>query len=256
MNIDDNKFLEESIECDELCFGYDSSSDKEEEDIINNEGKISESIEVSNYSYKIQEVEKKLNELSYDDMWGIEFDTVDQCCDFYRNYARVYGFVARLDEKVQDFNGNINIRHMVCNREGTRRKKYLEMENRKKDHKPITRVMCQVKIRFHYYLVLQKWWVTKFEETHNHDLIPPKYIQFVPAYRTMTDADKAQADSLQFYGVRTCHRIGLRRAKIKDGDAHAALSYLISKADKDPLLQGKFTLKDGKLDNLVWARWI
>ncbi|RYR72760.1 hypothetical protein Ahy_A02g006975 isoform B [Arachis hypogaea] len=45
----------------------------------------------------------------------------------------------------------------------------------------------------------------------------------------------------------------LRRAKIKDGYAHAALSYLISKADEDPLLQGKFTLKDGKLDNLVWA---
>ncbi|KAL4293516.1 hypothetical protein AHAS_Ahas18G0135900 [Arachis hypogaea] len=68
MNIDDNKFLEESIECDELCFGYDSSSDKEEEDIINNEKKVSEFIEVSNCSYKIQEVEKKLNELSYDDM--------------------------------------------------------------------------------------------------------------------------------------------------------------------------------------------
>ncbi|KAL4356062.1 hypothetical protein AHAS_Ahas09G0049100 [Arachis hypogaea] len=94
----------------------------------------------------------------------------------------------------------------------------------------------------------------------------------------MTDADKAQADSLHFYGVRTCHIMGFmvaqkggpnragftkkdlynhfdrsRRAKIKDGDAHAALSYLISKADEDPLLQGKFTLKDGKLDNLVWA---
>ncbi|XP_015970047.1 protein FAR1-RELATED SEQUENCE 11-like [Arachis duranensis] len=198
MNIDDNKNLEESIECDELCFGYDSSSDKEEEDLINNEGKFSESMEVSNCSYKIQEVEKKLNELSYDDMWGIKFDTVDQCCDFYRNYARVHGFVARLDEKGQDFNGNLNMRQIICNREGTRRKKYLEMENRKKDHKPITRVMCQAKIRFHYDLILPKWRVTKFEETHNDDLIPPKYIQFVPAYRTMTDADKAQADSLHF----------------------------------------------------------
>ncbi|RYR08241.1 hypothetical protein Ahy_B05g075816 [Arachis hypogaea] len=119
MNIDDNKNLEESIEYDELCFRYNSSSDKEEEDIINNEGKFSESREVSNCSYKIQEVEKKLNELSYDDMWGIEFDTVDQCCDFYRNYARVHGFVARLDEKGQDFNGNLNMRQMLCNREGT-----------------------------------------------------------------------------------------------------------------------------------------
>ncbi|RYR05926.1 hypothetical protein Ahy_B06g085749 [Arachis hypogaea] len=101
MNIDDNKNLEESIECDELCFGYDSSSDKEEEDLINNEGKFSESMEVSNCSYKIQEVEKKLNELSYDDI----------------NYARVHGFVARLDEKGQDFNGNLNMRQMVCNKE-------------------------------------------------------------------------------------------------------------------------------------------
>ncbi|RYR74058.1 hypothetical protein Ahy_A02g008660 [Arachis hypogaea] len=66
---------------------------------------------------------------------------------------------------------------MICNREGTRRKKYLEMENRKKDHKPITRVMCQAKVIFHYDLILQKWRVTKFEETHNHDLIPLKYIQ-------------------------------------------------------------------------------
>ncbi|KAL4316188.1 hypothetical protein AHAS_Ahas15G0260100 [Arachis hypogaea] len=107
--------------------------------------------------------------------------------------------------------------------------------------------MCQAKIRFHYDLILQKWRVTKFEETHNHDLSPPKYIQFVPAYRTMTDADKAQADSLYFYGVRTCHIMGFMVAQ------KGALSYLISKADEDPLLQGKFTLKDGKLDNLVWV---
>ncbi|KAL4328805.1 Protein FAR1-RELATED SEQUENCE [Arachis hypogaea] len=214
MNIDDNKNLEESIECDELCFEYDSSSDKEEdEDIINNDDKFSESMEVSNCSYKIQEVEKKLNELSYDDIWGIEFDTVDQCCDFYRNYARVHGFVVRLDEKGQDFNENLNMRQMVCNREVTRRKKYLEMENRKKYLKPMTHVMCQAKIRFLYDLILQKWRVTKFEETHNHDLIPPKYIQFVPTYRTMTDADKAQADSLYFYGVRNCHIMGFTMAQ-------------------------------------------
>ncbi|RYR33844.1 hypothetical protein Ahy_A10g048493 [Arachis hypogaea] len=142
MNIDDNKFLEVSIKCAELCFGYNSSSDKEEDDIINNEGKVSESME------------------------------------------------------------------MVCNKKGKHRKKYLERDNRKKDHKPITRVMCRANIRFHYDLILQKWQVAKFEETHNHDLIPPKYIQFVLAYRTMTDAGKAQTDSLYFYGVITCHIMG------------------------------------------------
>ncbi|XP_020982514.1 protein FAR1-RELATED SEQUENCE 5-like [Arachis duranensis] len=44
-----------------------------------------------------------------------------------------------------------------------------------------------------------------------------------------------------------------RRGKVKNGDAFAALAYLFSKADSDPLFLGKFTLKDGRLDNLVWA---
>ncbi|XP_052116606.1 protein FAR1-RELATED SEQUENCE 5-like [Arachis duranensis] len=188
MNIDDNKNLKESIECNELCFGYDNSSDKEEEDLITNEGKFSESMEMSNYSYKIQEVEKKLNELSYDDMWGIEFDNVDQCCDFYRNYAEVHDFVARLDEKGQDFSGNLNMRQMNLSYNGV----YGGTKRRSKQ-----------------------------DGSHKKDL----YNHF----------DRS------------------RRAKIKDGDAHAALSYLISKADEDSLLQGKFTLKDGKLDNLVSA---
>ncbi|KAL4316812.1 hypothetical protein AHAS_Ahas15G0322500 [Arachis hypogaea] len=44
-----------------------------------------------------------------------------------------------------------------------------------------------------------------------------------------------------------------RRGKVKNSDAFAALAYLLSKADSDPLFLGKFTLKDGRLDNLVWA---
>ncbi|MED6181753.1 hypothetical protein PIB30_022353 [Stylosanthes scabra] len=83
MNIDDNKFSDESLECDELCFGYDSNSDKDED-------KVCESTKLLDCRYKIQEVEKKLNELTYDDMWGIEFDTVEQCCESYRNYAKDY----------------------------------------------------------------------------------------------------------------------------------------------------------------------
>ena len=43
-----------------------------------------------------------------------------------------------------------------------------------------------------------------------------------------------------------------RHAKVKDGDAFAALTYLLSKADNDPLILGKFCLtNDGKLQNLV-----
>ncbi|RYR20421.1 hypothetical protein Ahy_B03g065536 [Arachis hypogaea] len=44
-----------------------------------------------------------------------------------------------------------------------------------------------------------------------------------------------------------------RHGKVKYGDAFVALAYLLSKTESDPLFLGKFTLKDGKLDHLVWA---
>ncbi|RYR16089.1 protein FAR1-RELATED SEQUENCE 5-like [Arachis ipaensis] len=44
-----------------------------------------------------------------------------------------------------------------------------------------------------------------------------------------------------------------RHGKVKDGDAFAALADLLSKLDSDLLFLEKFTLKDGKLDNLVWV---
>ncbi|XP_057719200.1 protein FAR1-RELATED SEQUENCE 5-like [Arachis stenosperma] len=44
-----------------------------------------------------------------------------------------------------------------------------------------------------------------------------------------------------------------RHGQVKDDDAFTALAYLLCKEDSDPLFLGKFTLKDGKLDNLVWT---
>ncbi|RYR07370.1 hypothetical protein Ahy_B05g074706 [Arachis hypogaea] len=87
-------------------------------------------------------------------------------------------------------------------------------------------------------LICDRWFVTKRvhegknKETYNHNLIAPKYIQFVRAYRTMTDTDKAQVDSLHFYNVRICRIMGFM-------------------ADNDSLLQEKLSLKDDKLDNFV-----
>nr|XP_025625484.1 protein FAR1-RELATED SEQUENCE 7-like [Arachis hypogaea] len=238
-----------SVEFDDLSFEYSGSSEENDINISQKKGTIDEAMKMVDPGVRFGEVEKKLTELTKDDIWGIEHESVEQCVQFYKNYAKVHGFFARCDEKGYDFNGNLNMRQMVCNREGTRRKKYLEMENRKRDHRLITRVMCQARIRFHYDMKLKKWKVTEFEETHNHDLIPPKYIQFVPAYRQKGGPGKIDFTKKDLYN----HFDKSKRAKVKDGDAYAALSYLISKADEDPLLQGKFTLKDNKLENLVWA---
>ncbi|XP_057757417.1 uncharacterized protein LOC130976544 [Arachis stenosperma] len=161
-----------SIQFDYLNFEYSGSSEENDINISQKKGTIDEAMKMVDPGNRFGDIEKKLTEFTKDDIW-------------------VHDFVARCDEKGYDFNDNLNMQQMLCNREGTPRKKYLEMENRKRDHRPITCVMCQAKIRFHYDMKLKKWKVTAFKETRNHDLIPAKYIQFVPTYRVMTEANKA-----------------------------------------------------------------
>ncbi|XP_052117572.1 protein FAR1-RELATED SEQUENCE 5-like [Arachis duranensis] len=156
--------------------------------------------------------------------------------------------------------------------------KHLKRDNRQREHRAITRVNCRARIRFIRHYRTGKWKVSVFESEHNHPLCPPKYRHLIVVNHGLDEADKTQADSLRAFGVKTCHIIGYmgfqkggydkvdftskdlhnhisktRRGKVKDGYAFAVLAYLFSKAYSDPLFLGKFTLKDGRLDNLVWA---
>lgn len=39
-------------------------------------------------------------------------------------------------------------------------------------------------------------------------MAPSEHVYIFPGYHSMSDADKAQIDSLHLYGVRTCHIMG------------------------------------------------
>ncbi|RYR68817.1 hypothetical protein Ahy_A03g015287 [Arachis hypogaea] len=163
-------------------------------------------------------LEKLITDLTIEDILGLAFDTESQVCEFYAKYAKCYGFVSRKDLKTVDANGNINTRQLVCNKAGERHWKHIKRDNRQRKHRAITRVNCKARIRF------------------------------IRHYRT-GGYDKVGFTSKDLHN----HISKTRRGKVKDGDAFAALAYLFSKADSDPLFLGKFTLKDGRLDNLVWA---
>ncbi|XP_052111529.1 protein FAR1-RELATED SEQUENCE 5-like [Arachis duranensis] len=260
---DQSEDLSVEYECssDESDDMVDVTLDEAEADIINAGG-----------------LEKLITDLTIEDIWGLAFDTESQVCEFYAKYAKCYGFVSRKDLKTVDANGNINTRQLVCNKAGERHWKHLKRDNRQREHKAITRVNCKARIWFIRHYRTGKWKVSVFESEHNHPLCPPKYRHLIAANRGLDEADKTQADSLRACGVKTCHIMGYmvsqkggydkvdfnskdlhnhisktRCGKVKDGDAFAALAYLFSKADSDPLFLGKFTLKDGRLDNLVWA---
>ncbi|KAJ1387478.1 Zinc finger, CCHC-type [Sesbania bispinosa] len=241
--------------------GNDSSDESHSED-NNDVGNQNEAVD-EDLTY---EQYKSIIDLTANDVRGMEFGSDEHACKFYDSYARCHGFVARKDDIKRDAKDNIIMRQLVCNKEGLRNKKHFIRLDRKRPHRPITRTSCQAKLRVHFDYKRSKWTVLSFVETHNHYLCPPKYRHLIPAHRKMGDTDKAQAESLHSYGVRTCHIMGYmlaqkggysalgftkkdmynyfsekNREKIKDGDACIALSYLQGKADNNGLMHSSYS---------------
>lgn len=98
---------------------------------------------------------------------GMEFDSEEAAKVFYDAYATRMGFVMRADRRsLRD--GKIICRRLVCNKEGFRRDRRTNTNNRKP--RVVTREGCKAMI-----MVKQdksgKWVVSKFEEEHNHPLV-------------------------------------------------------------------------------------
>ncbi|WJX94415.1 hypothetical protein P8452_75833 [Trifolium repens] len=168
----------------------------------------------------------------------------------------------------------------VCNKHGFRDKKHLCRIDRKREHRRLTRTGCAARLRVQYKRKKDRYVVSIFEEGHNHELTPSKYVHLHPIYRQISEADRAQIDALQSHGVRTCHIMGYMvaqkggqadvgftkkdlynyfdkkmRDNIKDGDVVAALDHLKAKSSTDAMLYAEYAVNesDGRMKCLFWA---
>ncbi|KAJ1429363.1 Zinc finger, CCHC-type superfamily [Sesbania bispinosa] len=197
----------------------------QEKDNRSNEGDGENNLKSSNEvtvcsDEDVPDVDKRISELSDDDIRLLEFDFLQDAYDFYRE----------------------------------RSEKHLNRTNRISEAKAITRTNCLARIRLYLDKDSSKWRVGMFEPDHNHELTPSTMVHLLPKYRGLSVADKEQVNSLHLYGVRTCHIMRLimgqkgghsdlgfcnkdlynhidkeNRAKIEDGDAFTALCYLQAK---------------------------
>ncbi|RYR53043.1 hypothetical protein Ahy_A06g027903 [Arachis hypogaea] len=185
----------------------------------------------------------------------------------------------RKDDVVRDNQGRIISRQLVCNKEGWRNMRYLDMDDRSREARSLTRTKCPARLRVKLDYGCGRWKVSCFVESHNHDLTPPQFAHLVPANRCITFTDRVQVENLHNFGVKSCHIMGYiafqksgyrhagftrkdlynhidryHRAKVKNGDANAAINYLIGKSNNDPLFFGKYTFtSDERLEHIFWA---
>ncbi|KAF4393508.1 hypothetical protein F8388_023312 [Cannabis sativa] len=150
------------------------------------------------------QLSKSVAEIDTHDIEGKEMVSLKMWEAFYYTYARWKGFSPRIDDtKSRKSDGEIYIRRWVCNKEGFRKEKFLNMPDRKKRPKEITRCGCQAVLRI---LRLQKtnlWRCQEFVPFHNHDLVIPSQMQFTRANREVPEAVAAQVISMNRCGIKT-----------------------------------------------------
>ncbi|RYR51295.1 hypothetical protein Ahy_A06g026320 [Arachis hypogaea] len=113
-----------------------------------------------------------------------------------------HGFVMRKDDVVRDNQGRIISRQLVCNKEGWRNMRYLDMDDRSREARSLTRTKCPARLRVKLDYGCSRWKVSCFVESHNHDLTPPQFAHLVPANRCLTVTDKVQVENLHNFGVK------------------------------------------------------
>ena len=219
------------------------------------------------------------DDISEEEIMNMIFESVEKAESFYHLYSRCVGFGYRRADRKVDKAGVTRYRKWVCHREGSRDKKWLELADRVREHRAITRVECRACFRIKYDPSSGKYLVREFVKEHSHPLASQGHVQFLRAHRKVTEADVAQARTMQGVGIKTSQIMKLfvlqsggynnvrftpkdlynrldaeRREETKDGDAYSAIAYLSAKKDMDPMFFFKYDVdKTNKLQRLLWA---
>ncbi|KAL4359028.1 hypothetical protein AHAS_Ahas08G0036400 [Arachis hypogaea] len=74
-------------------------------------------------------------------------------------------------------------------------------QDRKREQKVVTRCGCLAEMRIKPNGETGKWFVSRFVDDHNHELLPKKFVEYLPSYRKVSDVDIAHMDSLRQVGI-------------------------------------------------------
>ncbi|RYR78677.1 hypothetical protein Ahy_A01g003519 [Arachis hypogaea] len=124
------------------------------------------------------------------------------------------------------------------------------MQDRKREHKVVTRCGCQAEMRIKY--------VCHFVAEHNHELFPTKFVSYLPAYMKISDVHAAHMESLRQVEIlipkiyesigfnlvpftnRDMYNVVKRQRTMHCGDVNAALRYFNSCARADEKMYWRY----------------
>ncbi|XP_057418229.1 protein FAR1-RELATED SEQUENCE 5-like [Lotus japonicus] len=129
------------------------------------------------------------------------FANVELAYDFYHWYGRIMGFSARRGTIRRNTKGEAVQQTFLCHRQGFREDKGNSDAMRFRRAKADFRCGCEAKFRVHIDPPSQRWYVTCFEDGHNHELLPKQHGGFLAGHRKMHDADIMSMNGFMKSGI-------------------------------------------------------
>ncbi|KAK3222765.1 hypothetical protein Dsin_009790 [Dipteronia sinensis] len=120
------------------------------------------------------------------------FLSEEEAFTFYKNYANQYGFSIRKGRFISN-NGEVRICDFFCHREGKPDSKFVDPSKHHRD-RTSARCGCKATLRItlpkSFDIFLQEWQVTAFMAEHNHVLLSPSKVRFLPINLNITKSDQ------------------------------------------------------------------
>lgn len=213
---------------------------------------------------------------------GQRFNTHDAAYEFYSEFAKRCGFSIRRHrtEGKDGVGKGLTRRYFVCHRAGNTPIK-ASNENKPQRNRKSSRCGCQAYMRISKTneLGLPEWRVTGFANHHNHELLEPNQVRFLPAYRTISDSDRSRILMFAKTGISVQQMMRLmelekrvepgylpftekdvrnllqtfRKVDMED-DSIDLLRMCRNIKDKDPNFKYEFTLDtNNRLENVAWS---
>ncbi|KAF7124416.1 hypothetical protein RHSIM_Rhsim12G0119700 [Rhododendron simsii] len=138
---------------------------------------------------------KKKNDLganNFDPFIGQCFLSEEEAFIFYKKYACANGFSIRKD-RTDKKNGEVQRRDFCCQCEGKAPLKLCDPSKEQRKRKSV-RCGCKARMRItlrkSFDIFPQEWQVSEFVKDHNHELLTPLEVRFLPANRKIVKKDE------------------------------------------------------------------
>ncbi|XP_074306323.1 protein FAR1-RELATED SEQUENCE 5-like [Silene latifolia] len=201
---------------------------------------------------------------------GMMFSNLEDGIDFYNKYAKVCGFIPRLDS-TKLVNGIVTHKRCVCNKEGKSRNKGTKRK------RTVTRTGCEAKVSFKR-IDTSEYQIYDFVEVHTHAMVTPATMVHMKPSRNLnlfhkkmimdnSRVNHGPVDSFRMFKeyVKGYKNVGASledfknfsrdvKKYIKEYDAEMLLETFMQKKAMSPSFYFDFEVDDEKrLSKVFWA---